>query len=223
MPRKKLKLATGNFIIKEGHCISSNIHGIEHRRAMSIVECLLADIWLTFGKNHRCAEYQSTLGRNVEKGGAQGLTGEFSTPHSCWRRSSQAVGNYFVSHGAGWKETHSTSHVFNKEVLAYWRNCPFTYCFISEHGWWIQLMCSNCGYWVFTFEACFVKKLAVSTSLLFHTEVNCLSRWKCLDKLLIGVEIKEFPHDTSKGNFFLKWFFQLVHFNAIFCVCLFFF
>lgn len=60
-------LATRSFIINVDCCTSYNINGRQHRRPMSDHECMLADIWLTFGKNHRCEPYQTMLGRNVQK------------------------------------------------------------------------------------------------------------------------------------------------------------
>lgn len=149
---------------------------------------MLADIWLTFGKNHRCAEYQSTLGRNVQKCRKGRRSGTYLWV-CCFTLVLEEIFHVHLAivlwamMQAG--KTPTAPVMFSiRKCLPIWINCPFTYCCILEHSRWTWLMCSNCGHWVFTSEACFVKKLAVSTSCLFHAEINYLLRWKCLDKLL---------------------------------------
>lgn len=206
MPGKKLKLATGNFIIKEGHCTSCNIHGIQHRRAMSIMSACQQ----TFGLHlERITDVQSInqhlaeMCRNAEKGSAQGLTGEFSQR----RQLMQLEINYFVSRDTGWKDTHGTSHVFNKEVFACWINCLFypllhlrtqlvnivnVFKLWSLNVYLLSLLCEETGS---QYKASFPH----SSKLFIKVKVF-------RQAFEIGDEIKAFLHDTSNGNFFKKVF-----------------
>lgn len=83
---------------------------------------MLADFWLAFAKNHRCAEYQSTLGRNVQKytkGKCSVTYGLVYCSAPMLQEIFHAVCNYFVSHDVGWKDTASTSNAINDEVFTY--------------------------------------------------------------------------------------------------------
>lgn len=201
--RKKHKLATGNFIIKEGHCTSCNIHGIQCRRGMPI----MSTCQQTFGLHlERITDVQSINQHLAEMQKREVLQDLLVSllHHPCTRGDFSCVfGNYFVSRDAGWKDTDSTSNMCNKEVFA----------FVDKLSLYLLLHLRTQSVNIVNMLKLWLLSVYLLSVLCEETGSKQKPPFPHRSKLFIKVkvfrkafeirdEIKAFLHDTSSANFF---------------------